>query len=158
MAVLIKAAGAEAAALMAEIHAESFAANQAWGVSAITLMLGLPGHFGLLAARQDQPLGFALGRVQADQAEILTIAVRPGARGQGVGGVLLQALLSEALRRGAAELFLEVAEHNAAARALYDRVGAQLVGRRPRYYADGAAALVLRKALADQPWRSRIMD
>jgi len=149
MPAQIKTVGAEAAALLAEIHAESFPANQAWGASAIGFMLGLPGHFGLLAARQDEPLGFALGRVQADQAEILTIAVRPGARGQGLGHLLLHALMSGAARRGAAELFLEVAEHNAAARALYDRVGAQLVGHRPRYYADGASALVLHKALAD---------
>ena len=147
MAVLIEAVGAEAAALMAEMHAESFAANQAWGVSAITLMLGLPGHFGLLAVRQDAPLGFALGRVQADQAEILTIAVRPGARGQGVGRALLHGLLAEAAKRGALELFLEVAEPNAAARALYAGAGAKEVGRRRRYYADGADALVLRLPL-----------
>jgi ribosomal-protein-alanine N-acetyltransferase len=147
MAVPIKAVGAEAAALLAEMHAESFPANQAWGVSAITLMLGLPGHFGLLAARQDQPLGFALGRAQADQAEILTIAVRPGARGQGVGRALVNALLAEAAKRGALELFLEVAEPNAAARALYTGAGAKEVGRRRRYYADGADALVLRLPL-----------
>jgi ribosomal-protein-alanine N-acetyltransferase len=107
-------------------------------------MLGLPGHFGLLATQQDQPLGFALGRVQADQAEILTIAVRPGARGQGVGRALLNALLTEAAKRGALDLFLEVAEPNAAARALYAGAGAKEVGRRRRYYADGADALVLR--------------
>jgi ribosomal-protein-alanine N-acetyltransferase len=110
-------------------------------------MLGLPGHFGLLAARQDQPLGFALGRAQADQAEILTIAVRPGARGQGVGRALVNALLAEAAKRGALELFLEVAEPNAAARALYAGAGAKEVGRRRRYYADGADALVLRLPL-----------
>jgi [ribosomal protein S18]-alanine N-acetyltransferase len=144
MAALIEAVGAEAAALLSEMHAESFPANQAWGASAITLMLGLPGHFGLLAIQQDEPLGFALGRVQADQAEILTIAVRPGARGQGIGRALLNALLAEAAKRGALDLFLEVAEPNMAARALYAGAGAKEVGRRRRYYADGADALVLR--------------
>jgi ribosomal-protein-alanine N-acetyltransferase len=144
MAALIEAVGAEAAALLSEMHAESFPANQAWGASAITLMLGLPGHFGLSAIQQDEPLGFALGRVQADQAEILTIAVRPGARGQGVGRALLNALLAEAAKRGALDLFLEVAEPNMAARALYAGAGAKEVGRRRRYYADGADALVLR--------------
>ena len=144
MAALIEAVGAEAAALLSEMHAESFPANQAWGASAITLMLGLPGHFGLLAIQQDEPLGFALGRVQADQAEILTIAVRPGARGQGIGRALLNALLAEAAKRDAMDLFLEVAEPNMAARALYAGAGAKEVGRRRRYYADGADALVLR--------------
>lgn len=144
MAALIEAVGAEAAALLSEMHAESFPANQAWGASAIALMLGLPGHFGLLAIQQDEPLGFALGRVQADQAEILTIAVRPGARGQGIGRALLNALLAEAAKRDAMDLFLEVAEPNMAARALYAGAGAKEVGRRRRYYADGADALVLR--------------
>jgi [ribosomal protein S18]-alanine N-acetyltransferase len=144
MAALIEAVGAEAAALLSEMHAESFPANQAWGASAIALMLGLPGHFGLLAIQQDEPLGFALGRVQADQAEILTIAVRPGARGQGIGRALLNALLAEAAKRGAMDLFLEVAEPNMAARALYAGAGAKEVGHRRRYYADGADALVLR--------------
>jgi ribosomal-protein-alanine N-acetyltransferase len=151
MPARIKTVGAEAAALLAEIHAESFPVNQAWGPSAIEVMLGLPGHFGLLAIRQDQPQGFALGRAQADQAEILTIAVRPGARGQGLGRFLLHALMSEAARRGATELFLEVAEPNAAARALYACADAREVGRRARYYADGAAALVLRIDLVHAP-------
>ena len=144
MAALIKAVGTEAAALFAEIHAESFPADQAWGSSAISLMLGLPGHFGLLATKQDQPLGFALGRVQAGEAEILTIAVRPWVQGQGIGRALLSALLAEAANREAMDLFLEVAEPNVAARALYAGAGAKEVGRRRRYYADGTDALVLR--------------
>jgi ribosomal-protein-alanine N-acetyltransferase len=106
-------------------------------------MLGLPGHFGLLAIEQDQPLGFAIGRAQAGEAEILTIAVRPGERRRGIGRLLLRALMTEAARRGAAELFLEVAEPNAIARALYMSLDAREVGRRPRYYADGTAALIL---------------
>jgi ribosomal-protein-alanine N-acetyltransferase len=144
MPALIKAVGTEAAALFAEIHAESFPADQAWGSSAISLMLGLPGHFGLLATKQDQPLGFALGRVQAGEAEILTIAVRPWVQGQGIGRALLSALLAEAANREAMDLFLEVAEPNVAARALYAGAGAKEVGRRRRYYADGTDALVLR--------------
>jgi ribosomal-protein-alanine N-acetyltransferase len=46
------------------------------------------------------------------------------------------------------DLFLEVAEPNMAARALYAGAGAKDVGRRRRYYADGADALVLRIDLA----------
>jgi ribosomal-protein-alanine N-acetyltransferase len=111
-------------------------------------MLELPGHFGLVAISQDQPLGFALARAQGPEAEIVTIAVRPGAHGQGYGRLLLASVMAEAARRGAVEIFLEVAEPNAAARALYAEAQAREVGRRPRYYADGSDALVLRIALA----------
>ena len=147
MAVRIEAIGAEASGLLADIHAEAFPANQAWGASAIALMLGLPGHFGLIAIRQDQPFGFALARASGLEAEIVTIAVRRTAQGQGVGRLLLDGIMAEATRRGALELFLEVAENNAAARALYAGAGAEEAGRRRRYYVDGIDALVLRIVL-----------
>ena len=46
---LIAAAGAEAAALLAALHAAAFAPADRWGAQAIGLMLALPGHFALLA-------------------------------------------------------------------------------------------------------------
>jgi ribosomal-protein-alanine N-acetyltransferase len=144
MAAQIEEIGAEASALMAAIHAEAFPANQAWGASALALMLGLPAHFGLIAIQQDQPLGFALARAAGPEAEIVTIAVRPTAQGKGVGRLLLDGIMAEAAQRGAVDLFLEVAEPNLAARALYAGAGAQEVGRRRRYYTDGTDALVLR--------------
>jgi [ribosomal protein S18]-alanine N-acetyltransferase len=94
------------------------------------------------------PAGFALGRVAANEAEVLTLAVRPAARRAGAGQALMRALMAQAARRGAGAMFLEVAAGNAAARALYAGLGAAEVGRRRRYYPDGADALVLRLALS----------
>ncbi|MEO3474922.1 GNAT family N-acetyltransferase [Roseomonas sp. CAU 1739] len=147
MASTISAVGGEAAALLASLHAAAFPPAERWGPQAIELMLGLPGHFALVAAEAGSPLGFAMGRVAADQAEVLTLAVHPGARRTGVGLALMAALAGEATNRGAVELFLEVAETNAAARALYGRLGAAAAGRRRAYYPDGADALVLRLTL-----------
>lgn len=144
-------AGAEAVPLMAELHAGAFDADERWGPVAIGTMLGMPGAFGLLAADAGAPLGFALGRVAADEAEVLTIAVRPDARRRGVARALLRALVDTAAGRGAVALFLEVSERNDAARALYAAFGAVQVGRRPRYYPDGSAALVLRLATGASP-------
>ena len=83
----------------------------------------------------------------ADEAEILTIAVAPAAHRQGIGAALLAAAMAQAALRGAAAMFLEVAEGNAAARALYAAAGFRQSGRRRRYYPDGADALVLRRSL-----------
>jgi ribosomal-protein-alanine N-acetyltransferase len=55
--------------------------------------------------------------------------------------------MAGAAARGAAAMFLEVSDRNAAARALYAASGFAEVGRRRRYYADGANALVLSRAL-----------
>lgn len=140
----IRLAGAEASPLLAALHEGAFPAAERWGAQAIALMLDLPGHFALLATRGDDPLGFAMGRAAADQAEVLTLAVQPGARRAGTGRALMRALAEEAARRGAAELFLEVAETNVAARALYAGLGATQAGRRRAYYPDGGDALVLR--------------
>jgi len=96
--------------------------------------------------------GFAISRLAADEAEILTIAVAPAWRGHGVGRDLLREHLSRATFSGARAIFLEVDEANAAALALYARFGFVKVGQRAGYYRrpDGktATALVMRKDLA----------
>ena len=96
--------------------------------------------------------GFAISRLAADEAELLTIAVEPAWRGRGVGRDLLREHLSRAALSGARAMFLEVDHANAAAIALYARFGFRKVGERDGYYrrSDGkpATALVMRKDLA----------
>lgn len=93
-----------------------------------------------------EPGGFLLGRVIADEAELLTIAVAPDARRAGIGRRLVAGFLDESARRGAATAFLEVAETNAAALALYLSAGFAPVARRKGYYslpAGGAVDAIL---------------
>ncbi len=131
------------AAALAALHAAAFPPADRWGADAIALMLELPGTFALHHPGQ----GFVLARVAAEEAEILTLAVHPDARRQGHGAALLMGAMAGAVARGATAMFLEVAEGNAAARALYAAAGFAEVGRRRRYYADGGDALVLRRDL-----------
>lgn len=94
---------------------------------------------------QPQLQGFVMSRRAADEAEILTIAVEPKARGGGLATALLGSHLSRLSRFGVSALFLEVDEANAPALALYRRFGFQQVGRRAAYYAkaDGSRANAL---------------
>jgi len=140
----LREAGAADAPALAALHAAAFPPGEAWGPDAIALMLAMPGAFGLW--REEE--GFVLARAAAGEAEILTLAVAPAARRQGLGAALLAGAMAAALARGAAAMFLEVAEGNAAARALYRGLGFTEVGRRRRYYPDGSDALVLRRELA----------
>lgn len=128
---------------MAAIHALSFEPRERWGADAMALQLGLPGAFGVL----DPAGGLVLARQAADEAEVLTLAVVPGLRCQGRGGLLLSAAIAEAARRGAVAMFLEVAQGNAAAIALYAAHGFLPVGVRKNYYPGGGAANVMRRAL-----------
>jgi ribosomal-protein-alanine N-acetyltransferase len=70
----------------------------------------------------------------AGEAELLTIAVDPAHRRQGLGRTLVEAFLAEARQRGAETAFLEVAEDNTAARTLYTAAGFTQTGRRKGYY------------------------
>ena len=90
------------------------------------------------------PIACVLGRaVASDLVEIDLVAVDPAHRRRGVGRALLEAFLAEAAAAGARECRLELARDNAAAFALYVGVGFVVVGRRERYYPDGADALLL---------------
>jgi ribosomal-protein-alanine N-acetyltransferase len=96
------------------------------------------------------PVGFVLARLAAGEGEILTIAVARSHRRQGIGWRLMDAVLRELHAQRAESLFLEVDETNAAAIALYRRMGFREVGQRPAYYeTSGGAkgALVMRRDL-----------
>lgn len=89
--------------------------------------------------------GFAMLRLAADEAELLTIAVEPKWRGKGVGAALLRAAFEDLMMSPARRLFLEVAADNLAAIALYRGHGFAEIGRRKGYYprSDGAPATAL---------------
>ncbi|MCS6762013.1 MAG: ribosomal protein S18-alanine N-acetyltransferase [Candidatus Devosia symbiotica] len=89
--------------------------------------------------------GFALIRISADEAELLTIAVDPIWRGKGLGQALLKAALDDLLMSSAKRMFLEVSEENVAALKLYQRQGFTTISSRKGYYprADGSAATAL---------------
>jgi [ribosomal protein S18]-alanine N-acetyltransferase len=128
------------AGLIAGMHHVCFA--EPWSEKAMAELLALPGVYGWLAAGE-QPEGFVLARVAADEAEILTILVLPPYRRQGVAERLLGAAFDNAKMQGAEKMYLEVASSNESAQQLYTKVGFTLVGRRKAYYASGADALLL---------------
>lgn len=104
-------------------------------------MLAAPGAYAF-----HHPDGFVVARVAGGEAEILTLAVAPQARGKGLGRALLCEAIAKAEQLGAGEMFLEVGSGNPAARALYAGLGFVGVGARKAYYR-GQDALVLRLSL-----------
>jgi ribosomal-protein-alanine N-acetyltransferase len=145
MSVRPTPASASDAPTLAALHAAAFEAP--WSAADISGLLAGPGAYALTL-----PDGFILARALAGEAEVITLAVRPAARRHGLASALLQAATVQALAAGAETLFLEVAEDNAPAIALYGRSGFSLVGRRRGYYArpGGAGpvdALIMRLSL-----------
>ncbi len=131
---------------MADIHASAMVHSVAWGVPTLTGFLKARG-----AVFVSHPNAFALGRVIADEAELLTVAVHPDAQGSGLGRSCLNAFEAKAIARGATRAFLEVSAQNDPAIKLYRTSGYSETGRRPAYYTDAQGqksdALLMSKPL-----------
>ncbi|MET0481364.1 MAG: tRNA (adenosine(37)-N6)-threonylcarbamoyltransferase complex dimerization subunit type 1 TsaB [Aestuariivirgaceae bacterium] len=148
----IIAAGAEAAPVLAVLHAECF--SQGWRDHEFAALLAAPGSVALLARVGGEPAGFVLARQAGGEAEILTIGTRPGLRRNGIARALVAALGEWARSAGAAVIFIEVAVGNVAARGLYVSCDFRETGRRKGYYASGEDALILRRDLQSSPGAS----
>ncbi|RCK53898.1 hypothetical protein TH25_00540 [Thalassospira profundimaris] len=132
------------AAVAAALHQTGF--EECWDETAICDLLAVPGAFGLLAfvpqgnlfkgetIVSDMPLGFVLVQTVLDEAEINTIVVDAKARRHGVGNVLMQGVFARLQNQASTRLLLEVAIDNAAAIALYRKLGFAEIGRRRGYY------------------------
>ena len=140
----------DAAPALARIHATAF--DLPWDARALADAMVSPFAFALQAG--EPPRGFILARAVAGEAEILTLAVDSALRRQGIGRALVDAAAETAAQAGGQTLWLEVAQDNAAARALYAAAGFDPCGRRPGYYPrpSGAVdALMLKRRLNTAP-------
>ena len=134
---------------LAKCHAGLF--PEPWDAASFQQFLSHPGSVALIA-RQGLPqmtVGFIVGQLAADEAEILTFGVAADWQRLGIGRRLLDGLQRAASRGEAKKLFLEVAEDNLPALVLYSRVGFKEAGRRKGYYkrANGPAVDALNLAL-----------
>jgi ribosomal-protein-alanine N-acetyltransferase len=125
---------------LAKLHALAFP-QEPWGPAALESLLQSPGVLGLIATGASGPRGFILARGAADEAEILTLAVHPKARRQGIARRLAQTAAARLAVAGAKHLHLEVAADNQAALALYETLGFARTGLRRAYYQRGASRI-----------------
>lgn len=145
--------GQEAAELVAQLQQASApqVGAQVWSFDSVRTTLATPGTFACVVSHGDEPCGVAVGRRAADQFELLYLGVLPDLRRNGLGGQLLEEQLSRARHAGSSRCYLEVAQGNRPARALYRRSGFRRVGLRVGYYRDSRGrpedALLLCKVL-----------
>lgn len=128
----IRRAGADDAASVARIQAAAF--DVPWSVADLRALLEPAPAVALIAMADAEPVGFVLGRVIADEAEILSLAVCPDQRRRGLARRLLTAWIRDIAAAGARTAFLEVAGDNTAAIGLYRSVGFVVTGERKAYY------------------------
>jgi ribosomal protein S18 acetylase RimI-like enzyme len=86
--------------------------------------------FFAFAEDPDSPAGLAGVYEEDGAADVMSMWVRPAARGRGVGEALLVAAAGWSKARGHDSLYLWVTETNEAARRLYERCGFSSTGDR----------------------------
>ncbi|WP_298917976.1 GNAT family N-acetyltransferase [uncultured Algimonas sp.] len=123
--------GASDAPAMAAVHARCF--DKSWSALDMSVHAGRDLCLGLFV--DGELCSFAVLRLSDADAEVLTVATRPDGRGRGLAGLILEEAANRLRATGLRHIFLEVAEDNIPARALYDRLGFTPIGRRPAYYA-----------------------
>ena len=146
----IEAAKLRDAPRLAQLHAASF--HRGWGEGEFESMIAEPNTLVQRLRLGRKIIGFAVSRMGADEAEILSIAIDAAYRGRGLSRDLLLTHLGHLAGRGVRRIFLEVEENNAPARRLYERTGFAVVGRRERYYREASGeqlnALLMRRDLS----------
>jgi ribosomal-protein-alanine N-acetyltransferase len=128
---------------LAALHAAAFFPERGWSEAEFTTLCAAPNVY-----LYTQGQGFALLRVAAEEAELLTLAVAPQHRRKGVADALMTRWM---LHCPAKVAFLEVAADNTGALALYHKHGFARCGLRKGYYrrpdAASVDAVLMRAAL-----------
>lgn len=130
--------------LLEVVEIEETSGLSRWGWSAYYAELqGKNSHL-MLVARIDSHektgrtklAGYIVARMGADELHINNVAVRQDYRRRGIGRRLLDRILEEGKRSGAAAAFLELRAGNKAALALYEECGFRVASQRKKYYSD----------------------
>ena len=130
---------------MAEIEEASFA--DPWSPDEFASVLAVEHCIFLIAESGGEIVGYVIAMAVLDEAEILNVAVLPSRRGEGIGGLLLDAVLGHVESRGAESVFLEVRASNTAAKGLYESRDFAEISKRKNYYRTPLEdALVMRRA------------
>jgi ribosomal-protein-alanine N-acetyltransferase len=146
---VIESATIRDAPRLAQLHGTSF--HRGWGESEFERMLAERNTLVQRLRLGRKIIGFAVSRMGADEAEILSIAIDAGHRGKGFSRNLLLTHLGHLAGYGVRSIFLEVEENNHPARRLYQWAGFAVVGRRERYYqqqGEQLNALLMRRDLS----------
>ena len=119
----------------AMLHMECF--PDPWSAASMRGLLKDPSILSLGIEQGGGLAAFIMGQTVGTETDILTVATGEDYRRQGLAGDLLAALIGRCGARGVERITLDVAEDNAAGRALYASHGFSEDGRRPRYYRAG---------------------
>lgn len=135
-----------------QIERASFKSAWTWDMFKWELQNAPVSQLHVLRVGDGAIVAFSTIWIVADEVHINNVAVLPAHRRQGLGRTLLEAVLETAAGQGARRATLEVRRSNDGAIRLYEQMGFELAGVRPRYYTDpDEDALILWKTSISVP-------
>lgn len=123
-------------------YAEGVCFENGWSIDDIKAVT--ESGYGVYSVERDEggePVGYVLGRISFDEAELYRIAVLPDKRRQHAGLQLVGKFVSKCAEKGAEKIFLEVRSRNVPAISLYERSGFSKLSVRKGYYGDDDAVI-----------------
>lgn len=144
--MLIRRARREELPALAALEAEH-PGYPAWGESGLAAEFDKKFSVTLAAFSEDVLIGFINFWILKPQIQLNSLVVSSGAQRRGAATALIGKLAEYAVKNACRQVDLEVNEHNAGAIALYETAGFQVVGRRPKFYNNTDAAVLMRKTL-----------
>lgn len=136
----------EHVAAVAEMERQCF--SDPWSEKSVASELDNPLSLWLIAEADGVVAGYVGSQTVLESADMMNLAVSQDFRRQGIGEQLVNSLTEALAEKGVKTLLLEVRISNEPAKQLYQKLGFEIVGKRPRYYEKPREdALILRKEL-----------
>ncbi len=133
-------------AAVAEMERQCF--SDPWSEKSVASELDNPLSLWLVAETEGEVAGYVGSQTVLDSADMMNLAVSPNFRRQGIAERLVNGLMEALGEKGVKSLLLEVRISNEPAKRLYQKLGFEIVGKRPGYYEKPREdALILRKEL-----------
>ena len=149
MSITVREAKIDDIPILCALEAECF--SSPWSENAFSESMSEEGSIFLLAELGGEAVGYAGGICVLDECSVTNVAVGAAYRQKGAGSSLMLALESEAYKRGARLMFLEVRVSNAPAISVYEKLGYEKCGTRRDFYSKPREdAYVYRKELVKQ--------
>ena len=123
--------------------------DTAWPAEQFRGEIGKPTRFFLTVEVNEEIIAYAGAFLPGagGEGDIMTIAVKPEYRRQGIAKELIARLESWAKARGASAMMLEVDVKNESAISLYSHLGYETLNIRKNYYGYGKDAQIMRREL-----------
>lgn len=130
-----------------EIEKLSFPYREAWSKEYFEILYQKNPEEFIVAEENGKVVGYTIGQLKNDSAEIISLAVAPNWRKKGIGKALTEFLINHFRGKKIKEIFLHVRTKNEVATSFYQNLGFEVSKTIKNYYRNGDDAYLMKKKI-----------